>query len=111
MAYQARWKKNNFAERNYTGRFYAPLNTDTAADDFPVGRIQVKICPTGAGPIYRFRVEFRFCYPGGTTEYIPDNALRELMRAVRKARKRVRRLERIQFLPVWVRIVSMGLGV
>ena len=111
MGYQQRWKKSSFAERDYTGRLYVPLNTDTAADDFHVGRIQVKIWPTGTGPIYRFRVDFRFCYPGGTTEYIPDNALRELQRAARKAQRRVRRLERIQFLPVWVLIVRMGLGI
>lgn len=110
MAYQQRWKKNNHAERHYTGSLYRPLNVDRPADEYDVGRIWVRIWPTGSGPIYRFRVDFRFRYPGGTTEYIPDDALREMQRAVRKARRRVRRLERIQYRPSLIGIVVYRLG-
>ena len=110
MGYQQRWKKNSYSERHYTGRFYRPLNEDKPADEYDVGRIWVKIWPTGTGPIYRFRVDFRFRYPGGSTEYTPDDALRELQRAIRKARRRVRRLERIQHRPTLIRIVCYRLG-
>lgn len=103
--------KNN-GNRYYSTRPITPLNRQQATSDFDEGRIHVRIWPTGSGPIYRFRTDFRFMYPNGqTTEYIPDNALRELERAVWLARKKIRRLERIQFQPVWVRIIRFALGI
>ena len=105
-----KWKKNSNAERYYTGKFYRPMNMDHPVDNFDVGRIWVRIFPTGAGPIYRFRVDFQFRYPNSTSEYIPDDALRELQRAVGKARKKVRHLERLQLLPVWARVLRSVLG-
>ena len=110
MGYQQRWKKNNYAERFDTGLGYRPLNQDKPADEFDVGRVWVIIWPTGNGPLYRFRVDVRFRYPGGYSEYFPDDSLRELQRAVRKARRRIRRLERIQHRPMLVRIVCYRLG-
>ena len=107
-----KWEKNSNAERHYTGKFYRPmaLNLDHEVDKFNVGRIWVRIFPTGQGPIYRFRVEFKFHYPKGVSDYVPDDALRELQRAVGKARKKIRNLERIQFLPVWAKFIRHVLG-
>lgn len=104
------WKKNNYAERYDTGLGYRPFNQDRPADEFDVGRVWVIIWPTGNGPLYRFRVDVRFRYPGGFSDYFPDDSLRELQRAVRKARRRIRRLERIQHRPKLIRIVCYRLG-
>lgn len=110
MSKQSR-KKNN-GVHHYSDRKVVPLNRQQATDDFELGRILVRVWPTGSGPIYRFRTDFRFMYPNGqTTEYIPDNALRELERAVRVARRKVRRLERLQFQSLWVRAIRFALGV
>lgn len=106
-----KWKKNNSCERHYTGKFYRPLNMDDPVESFAVGRIWVRIWPTGSGPIYRFRADFKFRYPNGdTTPYIPDDALREHGRANRKVRKLVRKLERQQHLPLLARIIRCALG-
>lgn len=111
MRYQQRWKKNSPAERNYTGRFYIPLNTDDAVFNDHIGRIWLRVFPHGSGPIYRFRVDLKFCYPqGGVSNYFPDDSLRELQRAVRKARRVVRKWERFQLRPTLVRIVCYRLG-
>lgn len=107
-----KWKNNSNAERHYTGKFYRPfINMDDPVESYPVGRIWVRIFPTGAGPIYRFRTDFKFRYPSGhTTDYIPDDALRELERAARKTRRVVRKLERNQHLPLAMRIIRYALG-
>lgn len=106
------WKNQSNAERHYTGKFYRPMmNMENPVDSFAVGRIWVRIFPTGAGPIYRFRADFRFRYPNGhQTEYFPDDSLRELLRAVRKTRRTVRRLERNQHLPLPLRMIRYALG-
>lgn len=97
MSYKRRWKQSSLAERHYTGRLYTPINQDEAVFNDKIGRIWLRVFPTGAGPIYRFRAEFRFCYPSGLViNYFPDDSLRELERAVRKARKVVRKWERFQ---------------
>jgi hypothetical protein len=107
-----KWKKTSNAERHYTGKFYRPIarNLDDAVDEFYEGRIGVRIFPTGQGPIYRFRAEFKFHYPNNVSDYVPDDALRELQRAVRVTRRKIRKLERIQYLPVWAKFVRHVLG-
>jgi hypothetical protein len=105
-------KKTSNAERDYTGVFYRPvtLNTEKAVDEFDVGRVSVRIFPTGEGPKYRFRVEFMFHYPSKVTTYFPDHSLRELERAVRKARRSIRRLEHRQDHPVWAGLMRVLFG-
>jgi hypothetical protein len=108
-----RRKKTSNAERDYTGVFYRPvgLNTEDAADDFWVGRISVRVFPTGEGPKYRFRAEILFHYPSGPSAgYFPDNSLRELERAARKARRSVRKLEFKQDHPVWAGLFRVLFG-
>ena len=111
MGYKRRWKQSSWSERHYTGRFYTPINRGGAVFNEMIGRIRVRVFPTGAGPLYRFRAEFIFCYPDGPMiDYFPDDSLRELERAVRKARKVVRYWERFQMRPTLVKIVMYKIG-
>jgi hypothetical protein len=111
MGYQRRYKESSWSERFYTGRFYTPINQDGTVFNDSIGRIRLRIFPTGAGPIYRFRAEFRFCLENGRLiDRFPDDSLRELQRAVRKARKEVRKWERFQMRPTLVRFVMYRIG-
>lgn len=79
-------------------------------DDFTVGMILVKIWPMNTGPVFRYRAEFRYFYVTGSMKDIPVQAFPDLRLATYKAARRIRKLERLQHIPGWVRLVKLGLG-
>lgn len=103
-------RPNGNGHANGNGQGYEHEEKQKPADDFLVGRILVKIWPTNTGPVFRFNAEFRYWYGNGSTKNIPAQALPDLRIATFKAAKRIRRLERLQHVPGWVRLVKLALG-